>query len=117
MSASLAQKIRNSRERTVTVNGLSLLYMRPTDIQIANLHAEFEGSYNKYEVAKRFVIGWKDVKESDLYSGGSDEPARFDDEVYAEWLADARDAWPVIYEAVMTSYVDYSTEREKEVKN
>jgi hypothetical protein len=117
MSASLAEKIRIARHNTVEVNGISFNYCRPTDIQMAELHDEFGGKYNRYEIAKRFVFGWKGLKESALIPGGADADAKFDDESYSEWLSDARDYWTPIYEAVMTSYVERSADREEEIKN
>ena len=117
MSASLAEKIRIARHKSVEIKGITFNYTRPTDIQMAELHAEFDGQYNRYQIAKRFVFGWKGLNESDLYPDGAGEPAKFDDEVYAEWLADARDYWTPLYEAIMTAYVEHSTDREEEIKN
>jgi len=117
VSASLAEKIRIARHNTVDVSGIKIVFSRPTDIQIANLYEEFGGEHSKFEVAKRFVIGWVDVKGSDLYEGGSDEVVKFDADAFAEWLSDTRDAWTPLYEAVMQAYVDYADDRETEIKN
>lgn len=117
MSASLAEKIRIARHKTVEVSGLKIIFSRPTDIQIANLYEEFGNEHSKYDVAKRFVIGWVDVKGSDLYAGGSDETVVFDTDAFAEWLSDNRAAWTPLYEAIMTAYVDYADNRETEIKN
>jgi hypothetical protein len=117
MSASLAEKIRIARHNSVEVNGITFNYCRPTDIQMAELFQEFNGEHNRYEIVKRFVFGWNGLKESDLIPDGADDPAKFEAEVFAEWLADARDFWTPIYEAVMTSYVERSADREEEIKN
>ena len=116
MSVSLAEKIRQSRHCTVEVDGHRFYYTRPTDIQMAALYSESDGKHNKYDVAKQFVFGW-DIKESDLLPDGEDKPAKFDSELFAEWLADARDSWSPLYEAIMGSYVDYSADREDALKN
>ena len=117
MSASLAEKIRIARHKNVEVGGLKIVFNRPTDIQIANLYEEFGNEHSKYEVCKRFVIGWVGVKGSDLYDGGVDESVDFDADAFAEWLSDSRQVWTPLYEAIMTSYVDYADDRETEIKN
>ena len=116
MSISLAEKIRQSRHCTAKIGGLEFYYTRPTDIQMAALYAETDGKHNKYDVAKQFVFGWN-LKESDLLPDGADKPAKFDAELFGEWLSDARDSWSPLYEAIMGSYVDYSTDREDALKN
>jgi hypothetical protein len=113
---SLAEKIRQSRHCTAEINGLKFYYTRPTDIQMAALFAASDGKHNKYDVAKQFVFGWN-LKESDLIPDGEDKPVKFDDELFAEWLADARDSWGPLYESIMGSYVEYSTDREDALKN
>ena len=115
MSASLADKIRQARESSVEVMGKRFSYRRPTDIQMASMHAEFDGKYSKYEVAKRFVFGWQGVTERDLISEGSDNDASFD--VFPDWLEDARDYWTPLYEAIMGAYLEYSESREEAEKH
>ena len=117
MSASLAEKIRISRHKTVEIDGMKIVFNRPTDIQIANLYEEYGKEHSKYEVAKRFVIGWVDVKESDLFSGGSDKVVTFESDAFDEWLADAREAWSPLYDAIMTSYIEYADDRDAAIKN
>jgi len=117
VSASLAEKIRIARHKTVEVDGLKIVFNRPTDIQIANLYEEYGKEHSKYEVAKRFVIGWVDVKESDLFDGGSDKIVPFEADAFEEWLSDSREAWSPLYEAIMTAYVEYADDRETAIKN
>lgn len=117
MSASLAEKIRIARHGSVEVKGITFNYSRPTDIQMSNLYQEFQGEYQKPEIAKRFVFGWSGVKESDLIPEGSDKDVKFDSDTFEEWLNDARDYWAPLCEAILGAYVDYSTEREDAVKN
>ena len=116
MSITLAEKIRQSRHCTVEIQGHKFFYTRPTDIQMAAMYAESEGKHNKYEIAKSYVFGW-DLKESDLFPDGEDKSVKFDADLFSEWLSDARDYWSPLYEAIMGSYVDYSTDREEELKN
>jgi hypothetical protein len=118
MSASLAEKIRRSRQGEVDINGRTFLFHRPTDLQMAGLHAEFGGSYSKPEIARRYVCGWKGMTEADLFTGGSEAtPAPFEKELFNEWLADARDYWDPLYKAILGAYADYSTDRGEQVKN
>jgi hypothetical protein len=118
MSASLAEKIRRARECSVEIQGITFRYNRPTDVQMAALHDEFNGRYSKPEIARRFVIGWGGISEADLIPGGSaDTPAVFDSEAFGEWLDDARNFWTPLYEAILGAYADYSAARDDEVKN
>ena len=117
MSASLAEKIRIARHKTVEAGGLKLVYTRPTDIEVANLYEEYGNEHNKFDVVKRFVVGWVDVKESDLFDGGSDKSVTFDADAFAEWLSDSRESWSPLYEAIISSYIEYADERESAVKN
>lgn len=117
MSATLAERIRIARHKSVEVKGITFNYSRPTDLQVSTMYQESGGEHSKPEVAKMFVFGWSGVKESDLIPEGSDEPASFDKETFGEWIKDARDFWAPLYEAIMGSYVDYSTDREDEIKN
>lgn len=115
MSATLSDRIRRARNSTVEVNGRTFHIRRPTDIEMAELYKE--GDINKHHVARDFVIGWIDVKESDLLAGSKDDPVEFDREAWELWCDDDMTLWTPIYQAVMESYVQHANDRDEAAKN
>ena len=65
----------------------------------------------------RFVVGWKDVTDGDLYPGGDGAPATFDTEACAEWLADRSDLMVVLVNAGAEAYQAHKTAVEVAEKN
>ena len=110
MSASLAEKIRIARHKSVEIKGITFNYTRPTDMQMAELNQEFGDQYMKPEIARRFVFGWSGVTEADLILGADATPVDFEKDAFFEWLNDSRDFWTPLYEAIRGAYVDYASD-------
>ncbi|MBK8745712.1 hypothetical protein [Propionivibrio sp.] len=103
MSA-LSEKILRSRESVVPAGGFKFTIRRPTDLDMI----EFSKTRRPADLV-RFVVGWKDVTDGDLYPGGDGAPATFDAEACAEWLADRSDLMVVLVNAVAEAYQAHKT--------
>lgn len=112
MSTALIEKMRKARESSVAVGGFTFTYRRPTDEESLELR-----DMPFLEVCRRFVTGWDNVKEIDLVPGGDPVPAKFSPELWAQWLADRPDFWPVIHGSVIEAYKAYAKKRDTSAKN
>ena len=113
MSQILIDKIRKSRETTVTVDGHSYIVRRPTDEHAMRLHA---ARANQFEVARQCVTGW-DLKELDLIPGGGPDPVPFHETLWGEYLADHADLWGALADAAMNAYRAHAGTLEEAAKN
>lgn len=106
-----AEKIRRARERPVTVGAHTYTIRRPTDEDV---------QFGKVEpglgMVKRYVVGW-DFVELDLFPGGGPEPAPFDAEDWAEWVADKPEVWVELSDAIVAAYKEHTAQVEADAKN
>lgn len=101
MSKELVARIRAARQSTVDLgNGKSLVCRRPTNLEMF----EMRGKATKSEILTKFIDGWSGFTELDLVPGGTGAEAKFDVELFAEWVADNPSSWPLISDAIVTSY-------------
>lgn len=110
--SNLVEKIRRSREANVEAAGFVFTIRRPTDVDMLELRGG--GSVSRLF---RFVVGWDKVREIDLIPGGAPAPAKFDPEVFAEWVADRPDILGPVVDAIMSSYRKHADELEANLKN
>ena len=106
----LLDKLKRSRESSVTTGGHTFTVRRPTEMDVVRakgISAEF---------ALRFVVGW-DLKESDIVPGGSPEPAPFSESLYLAWIEDRPDLWQDISECVVNLYLEHRKEAEERGKD
>lgn len=115
----LAEKIRKAREfeREFTAGGETwrLRLRRPTDAEAVVIMRRENLDF--LHVAKRFVIGWRDVTEAKLVPSGASETLAFDAEAWAEIIADQPLLWQPVAEAVVASWVEHNERREGREKN
>jgi len=95
-----AEKIRRARESKIEAGGHSFTIRRPTDLDMA------EGP-SGIDLIKRHVVDW-DLKEMDVFPGGNPEPAAFEAETWAEWIADRPDLWRPLSKAINDAYVAHA---------
>ena len=79
--ASVADKIRRSREFEREINGWKLRLRRPTDWEALNLFYQYLA--DALEVATGFVIGWTGVKESVIVNAGGSDEVAFDEDLWS----------------------------------
>ena len=101
MNLDLINQIKKSRQGTIKIGTCTFIYSRPTDAEAITVS---KGTLSDYDVARMFVIGWTDVKASDILSSAGSDPLEFDSSLWAEWLADRPDFWKPISDRVIESY-------------
>lgn len=112
--ADILRGMRRSRDRDVTVGKYTFTIRRPRKYDLAEMH---ESKASTYDMACRFVVGWKGVTEADLVPAGGSDAVAFDSSIWEEWLADRPDFWEPIRTALMQSIVDHSEQLEADEKN
>lgn len=77
----LLERMRAARETWVQVQGYALLVRRPTALELAEIGGDLR------RLLRTAVVGWQ-MRELDLVPGGDGQPAPFDADALAEWVAD-----------------------------
>ncbi len=113
MAKSLLDRVRLSRQSTVKVGAWEFTTTRPTDMDML----EISGKITQASLLQRFVVGWANVSEADIYPGGTGQPAEFSTELFAEWVADKPDLWNPLTDAIIGSYRAHKDEVEDSAKN
>ena len=111
MSRALLERMQRARERELDVGGHKFVIRRPTDADALGMQGK-----PPLDFVTRFVVGWN-LTELDIAPGGNAEPAAFDPEVWASWVADRPDLWEPIATAVLTAYGEHVKQREEAAKN
>ena len=112
MSQSLIAKMRAAREQNVEVGGFTFVVRRPTEMDMMEMQNKPLG-----RSALRHVVGWSDVKESDVLANGDPEPLEYDAGIAEEWLLDRIDLLAPLTDKVMTSFRDHIAKRAAAEKN
>jgi hypothetical protein len=107
---SLIEKIRKARQSNVTIDGITYIISRPTDMDIATWHGSTDG-----DILKRFVVGWSGVNEIDLIPGGNPTPAAFETELFIESVADKLTHVETLLSAIVNAYKAH-LESKKEIE-
>lgn len=87
-----------ARETLVEVAGKRYTLRRPTAYDLSRIYAGID-SGKTYDLLCRFVVGWN-LSELDLVPGGNAVPAPFDADVWADYLADTRELWGPLGDAL-----------------
>lgn len=113
----LAPRLLKARESVCEVGGFKLIIRRPTQMEYTLRRARHNGEEVAIalEAARDDVVGWVDMKESDIDPQGANEPIEFDPVVYKLWIADQSDLWLPIHEHVMNA-LNGSAERLKALR-
>lgn len=109
---SLIDKLRRAREERLTVGEVTLIYRRPTALEMIELQAKPKG-----RAVLPFLCGWEGVRELDLIPGGSPEPLEFDSALAVEWLTDRMDLLVPLVDAVFDAYTRHAQRQEASRKN
>lgn len=68
------------------------------------------------DVATKFVIGWKDVREDMIVPGGSSDLVEFDPDLWAEVVVDQPGIWDELTSSVLENYLQYRKTKEDRAK-
>jgi hypothetical protein len=109
--SSLADKIMASRRFNVEAAGFTFTVLRPTHEDAGSFRNE-----TMLNIIRRFVIDWN-LKEIDLFAGGSPVPVKFESDAFSLWLADNPKVWEPLSEAIFNSYNQQFEKIADEVKN
>lgn len=114
MTDSLLKKIQASRQSRVTSGEIVFIVTRPTDLEVT-----MAGGFNinAKESFARYVIGWENVKESDIYSAGDDTEVPFSKALFLEWIEDKSEHWAAIVNAIRDSYQTHLKKKMEAKKN
>ena len=106
MAVDLA-RLKRSRQHEVDAGGYRFTLERPTQYEVASAGGLLRADL---DFIVRHVVGW-DLKESDLLAGGDPEPAVFDADVCALWLADQPDLWRPLAQSLRDAFVAHEEAR------
>lgn len=98
--SSLADKIRESRRIEIPVGEIKFTAYRITDEQFRIFARD---GLSGAEVCRRQVIGWDGVKESDIIDGGSDNPVKFEKQLFDLIIGDKPDWWEELEKKIIDS--------------
>jgi hypothetical protein len=114
MAKSAIERLQASRQSTVESVGKKFIVRRPTHLEMD----ELRGHIDQRDLLTRFVVGWGTTTEIDLgIPSGSPEPVEFDNDLWAEWIADHPEHWIDITKAVVDGYRAYAKKMEDSAKN
>lgn len=112
---SLIDKIRKSRESSLSLGDVKLTIRRPTVLEATTLI--FSSTFEGVEKIAEFVINWEGVNEIDLLPGGSGTPVPFSPDVFMEWISDCPEHWGPLIEGVKSAYENAQKKRAAELGN
>jgi len=115
MAASLVDKLRAARRFQVTEAGHAYTLRRPTDAEVAEMRRA--GDVSALDLVRRYVVGWDHTELSLGLPGGGPEPATFDADLWAEWVADQPALWAPLSTAILDAYSRHDEARSSAEKN
>ena len=101
---SLVEKIKQARVLRIKVGEMTFIARRPTVEEYSILAKD---STRDPDIARRFVTGWENVKELDLFPGGGEEQIAFDADLWSEAVGDLPEIWREIVGALITATNEY----------
>lgn len=114
MSADVIAAMRRAREGFTELDGFRFTWRRPT---VAEATALYMADAGDIDVARKFVIGWSGIHESDLVPSGGADAVAFSAELWDEWLADRPQWWKPLSDAILGAYRAYSESLKAAEKN
>ena len=111
---SLVDRMKESRKVEVVYGEMKFIGRRPTLEEFGKLYND---NANSYEIAYKFINGWENVKESNLFHGGSDDLVSFSPEIFREFICDAPNVAEVIRDSLVEALNQYLSTKEALQKN
>jgi len=106
------EHFRASRETWATIEGFEFQLRRPTERQLARWVRDGDEAL----VAKA-VVGWRKVKELDIWPGGTEQAAAFDAELLVEWAGDRPKIWEGLCTEILRLVSEHARRAEDQAKN
>lgn len=96
--ATSADKVRTTRETWKEVpGGFRFKVRRPNFLQYRKMQKD---GMDEVDIMLASIVGWDNVREQDVFPGGSDQPLAFDGETCDEWVGDHPEFWKPLAEAL-----------------
>lgn len=109
--ASDLERRQKARETVVEADGHKYTVRRPTAMQRIRL-----AGASPVDLVRECVVGW-DLQRLDLYPGGDPQPAAFDADLWADWLADTPAIWEPLSRAIVEQVGAHEQRLEDAAKN
>lgn len=109
--ASDLEKRQRARETVVEAGGKQYTVRRPTAMQRIHL-----AGASPVDLVRECVVGWN-LQRIDLYPGGDPQPAAFDVDLWADWLADSPEIWEPLSRAIVDMVGAHEQRLEDAAKN
>lgn len=110
----LAERIKQARQTRVPSGEFTFIITRPTDLEMLEMRGV---KIKQRDILDHFVVGWVDMKESDLVNGGTADLVEFNQEIWSEWIADHPEHWTPLTNAILDAYKQHEIEMENVTKN
>jgi hypothetical protein len=92
----------------------------PSDRKFYGVFEQYQGLSDPLlacEMIKACIVGWKDVKASDLLSSGTEDAAEFDAAAAGDWIDDHAEWWDDGFQALFQAREQRKAQREADRKN
>lgn len=96
----LIEKIRQARVVRIPVDKMIFIARRPTVEEFASIYRD---GLKDPDIARKFVTGWENVLERDIFKDGDETVIPFDSEVWSEFIADHPKIWEAVTKQVLQS--------------
>jgi hypothetical protein len=113
MSQALIDKIRAQRQTDIEAAGLVFIASRPTDLDVQEMRGK---TLPALDLLKKYVKGWRGVKESDLINGGVPKLVEFTQELFAEWVGDRPDIFNPLVSGIIAAYEQHAQQQADTLK-
>lgn len=97
-----ASDLEKQRRIEVTVGKHTFICRRPTAADFARMAVA--NQTEPFEFTRRFVVGWKNVTEKDIFGEGTDAEIPFDLVLWQGWCDDQPDFWAPIANTLLDAY-------------
>ena len=101
---------KKAREQWFDLGQVKVLIRRPTGGSIVKAQADGEA------LIRLSLVGWN-LKELDLFSGGTDKAAEFDIDLALDWLEDEPDIYAKVLDAIVGMINGYNKKLQETGKN
>jgi len=95
MASPLLEQMRRANERKVSVpddkgdlDRLSFTVRRPPLLRHVRAVNASRESGDPFDMLRVWLVGWSGFLENDLFPSGTDDPAKFDEDLAVEWISD-----------------------------
>lgn len=112
--SSVAEKLRAARRIEIVIEHMTFLGTRATPEEFSRYVTQ---ATTDSQVCRIHIDGWKDVKESDLIEGGSDDALKFNRDDFSEAISEKPDWYRPIVAEILKDAQERFTKKAENEKN